>query len=68
VNGLAAGGDVTVKVRGRRGGERELKWKVGSREEMSYELRDLDAVTPEQRDRRMAWLKGEAQGAPALKD
>jgi predicted metalloprotease with PDZ domain len=68
VNGLAAGEDVTVKVRGRRGGERELKWKVGSREEMSYELRDLDAVTPEQRGRRMAWLKGEAQGAPALKD
>jgi predicted metalloprotease with PDZ domain len=58
---LSAGDTITVKVRGRRGGDRELKWKVGSREEISYELRDVDHLTAEQRARRAAWLKGEAQ-------
>ena len=32
------------RVRGRRGGERELKWKVGSREEITYELKDMDKL------------------------
>jgi hypothetical protein len=50
-----------VKIRTRRGGERELKWKVGSREEISYALKDTENVTGEQRMRRAAWLKGEAQ-------
>jgi predicted metalloprotease with PDZ domain len=54
---------ITVKVRGRRGSERELRWKVGSREEISYEVKDLESVTREQRARRAAWLKGEAQQA-----
>ena len=58
---LIAGDTITVKVRGRRGGERELKWKVGSREEISYELKDMENVTAEQRARRAAWLKGEAE-------
>jgi predicted metalloprotease with PDZ domain len=58
---LAAGDTVTVKVRSRRGGDRELKWKVGSREEISYEIKDMDNVTAEQQARLAAWLKGEAQ-------
>jgi predicted metalloprotease with PDZ domain len=58
---LSAGDTITVKVRGRRGGDRELKWKVGSRDEISYELRDVDHLTAEQQARRSAWLKGEAQ-------
>ena len=58
------GDTLAVKVRSRRGTERELKWKVGSREEISYEVKDLDQVTVAQRARRSAWLKGEAQGAP----
>jgi predicted metalloprotease with PDZ domain len=58
---FAAGDTITVKVRSRRGGERELKWKVGSREEISYEIKDTENVTAEQRARRAAWLKGEAQ-------
>jgi predicted metalloprotease with PDZ domain len=62
---LNPGDTLAVKVRSRRGAERELKWKVGSREEISYEVKDLDQVTVAQRARRMAWLKGEAQGAPA---
>ena len=57
------GDTLAVKVRSRRGVERELKWKIGSREEISYEVKDLDQVTVAQRARRGAWLKGEAQGA-----
>jgi len=58
---LNPGETITAKVRGRRGGERELKWKVGSREEISYDLKDMEYVTAEQQARRAAWLKGEAQ-------
>jgi predicted metalloprotease with PDZ domain len=58
------GDTLAVKVRSRRGGsERELKWKIGSRQEISYEVKDLDHVTAEQHARRAAWLKGEAQTA-----
>jgi predicted metalloprotease with PDZ domain len=76
INGKAAGDDssqeiarftpgdtITLKIRARRGGERELKWKVGSREEVSYDLKDQENVTAEQRARRDAWLKGEAETA-----
>jgi predicted metalloprotease with PDZ domain len=58
---LTAGETITVKVRGRRGGDHELQWKVGTRDEISYALRDLDHLTAEQQARRTAWLKGEAQ-------
>jgi predicted metalloprotease with PDZ domain len=60
----APGDTITLKVRGRRGGDRELKWKVGSREEIFYELKDVEHLTGEQRARRTAWLKGEAQTSP----
>jgi predicted metalloprotease with PDZ domain len=59
---------ISLKVRSGRAGDRELKWKVGSRQEVSYQLKDLHQITPEQRARRAAWLKGESQpatGAPA---
>jgi predicted metalloprotease with PDZ domain len=58
---LAPGDTLAVKVRPRRGAERELKWKVGSRQEISYQLKDLENVTAEQRARRAMWLKGEAE-------
>jgi predicted metalloprotease with PDZ domain len=58
---LNPGETITVKVRGRRDTERDLKWTVGSRDEKFYEVRDLETVTAEQRARRAAWLKGEAQ-------
>lgn len=58
---LSPGDAVSVKVRSRRAGERELKWKVGSRQEISYQVKDLEKVTPEQRARRATWLAGEAQ-------
>ena len=60
---LSPGDLLTLKVRSRRGGEHELKWKVGSLQQISYEVRELEMVSAEQRARRDAWLKGEAQGA-----
>src|SRR3984957_15229265 len=58
---FAPGDTITVKVHSHRGGDRELKWKIGGRQEVSYVVKDLDQVTAEQRARRAAWLKGEAQ-------
>ena len=58
---LASGETLSVRVRSRRGAERELKWKVSSRQEESYEVKNLQQITPEQHARRAAWLKGEAQ-------
>jgi predicted metalloprotease with PDZ domain len=52
---------IIVKLRARRGAERELKWKATRRSELGYELRDLENISAEQRARRAAWLKGEAQ-------
>jgi len=60
---LNPGDTLTIKIRGRRGGERELKWKVSGRQEISYQVKDLDQVTRDQRARRAAWLRGEAQSA-----
>ena len=65
LSGLNPGDMLTVKVRSRRGTSRELKWKVGNRQEMSYEIKNLDQVTDQQRARRTAWLKGEAQSSTA---
>jgi predicted metalloprotease with PDZ domain len=59
---LSPGDTITVKVH-HRGSEREMKWKIAGREDTAYEMKDLDPVTPEQRARRAAWLKGEAQAA-----
>jgi predicted metalloprotease with PDZ domain len=57
---LRPGDTLHLRVRSGRS-EHEVHWKLDSREEMRYELRDADQVTPEQRARRAAWLKGEAQ-------
>jgi predicted metalloprotease with PDZ domain len=58
---LSPGDAIRLKVRARRGGERDLKWKMGSREEISYDLKDVDSISSEQRARQAAWLKGEAE-------
>ena len=42
-------------------GERELQWVTGTRQELEWELVDLDKITPAQKARRTAWLKGEDQ-------
>ena len=61
---LSPGDTLTLKIRARRGKDRELKWKIVSRNEISYELKDMEKVTAEQRASRTAWLKGEAQTSP----
>ena len=65
VSRLAPGDTLSVKIQNRRGGDHELKWKIGSHQEVSYELKDLAHVTSAQRARRAAWLKGEAETSSA---
>ena len=43
--------------------ERELSWTIGSREEIQFQLKDLANLTPQQKERRTAWLKGESEPA-----
>ena len=59
---MNSGDTVSIKVRS-QGSERELHWKIGNRQEISYRVKDLDQVTPEQRIHRAAWLKGEAESS-----
>jgi predicted metalloprotease with PDZ domain len=59
--GLAVGDTLTVNMGGPRGGGRERKWKLGSRSQVTYQLKDLESISPQQRTRRAAWLKGEAE-------
>lgn len=59
---MQPGDTISVKVRS-RGSDREMHWKIASHQQLSYEVTDLDTVTPEQRARRAAWLKGEAESA-----
>lgn len=56
---LVPGDTIELKVRS-HGAEHELRWKIAGRQEISYQVKDLDQVTPEQRMHRAAWLKGEA--------
>jgi predicted metalloprotease with PDZ domain len=62
---LTAGDTIRVKLRSRSGTERELKWKAGSHEEITYELKSTEKTNAEQMAHRTAWLKGEAQVPPA---
>ena len=75
INGVVAASDFerrlgelrpgdTLHLRVRHGSsEREIQWKIGSREEVEFELKDVDKVTAQQRARRAAWLKGESEPA-----
>jgi predicted metalloprotease with PDZ domain len=45
----------------RHGTEHEIEWKVGTREEVEFEVKEVDNVTTQQRARRAAWLRGEGQ-------
>ena len=56
------GDTLSIKIRS-PGGERELHWKMAGRQEVSYQLKDLDGITPAQSVHRAAWLKGEAENA-----
>ncbi len=58
---LAAGAPLRLKVRNRNG-EHELRWRIGRREEIEFELKDVENITPQQKARRAAWLTSEPQG------
>jgi predicted metalloprotease with PDZ domain len=61
VEGLSPGEMLSLKVRSRRGGERDIQWKLGRRVEISYQLKDMENTTADQLSRRAAWLRGESQ-------
>jgi predicted metalloprotease with PDZ domain len=75
INGQVASGDFARKfgelqpgdvlhLRVRHlGAEHEIRWKLDAREEVEFELKDVENVTTRQRARRKAWLKGESQVA-----
>jgi predicted metalloprotease with PDZ domain len=58
---LHPGDTIRLKVQS-SGRERTLQWKLGSREEIEFELKDVDNITPQQKAHRAAWLKGESLG------
>ncbi len=50
----------TIHLRVRNGEtEQAVSWTVGSREQVEYELLDVDHITPLQRAQRTAWLHGD---------
>lgn len=57
---LGPGEVLRLSVR-RQGAEHELQWKLSSRRQTAFQLRDVAGGTPQQRERRAAWLfdKGE---------
>jgi predicted metalloprotease with PDZ domain len=59
---LRAGDTLKLRVRGENG-ERQLQWKVGAREEVEFELQDVENMSTQQKASRAAWLKGECQPA-----
>ncbi len=68
INGRTVGGPLDAMLANARPGDevrltlssgREVTYKLGSRSEDSYSLVDLDNVTPEQRARRAAWVRGD---------
>jgi predicted metalloprotease with PDZ domain len=57
---LREGDTVKLRVVGRKG-SRELKLTLGGHAQDEYSFSDLERVTPPQRARRTAWLRGEAE-------
>ncbi len=61
LEGLNPGDTISLEIRARREGEREIQWKLATRAEVTYELKDMENIRSDQRQRRAAWLKGESQ-------
>jgi predicted metalloprotease with PDZ domain len=59
-----AGDIINLRIRNRTG-EHTLQWRVGSRQEVEFTVRDVQNVSAQQRARRAAWLAGEAQPGDA---
>jgi len=58
---LRAGDTIHLRVRNHRG-DRELHWKLESQEQVEFRLADVDHISPQQKARRAAWLRGESEG------
>jgi len=58
---LHPGDTIQLKIQS-SGRQHTVQWKLPSREEIEFELKDVDNVTPQQKAHRAAWLKGESQG------
>lgn len=52
---VAAGEELRLQIRN-AGGERELKFKAGSRQLLHVEIKEVENVTAQQKSRRRAWL------------
>jgi predicted metalloprotease with PDZ domain len=65
ISAMKPGQEIVIRLSGDSGRARELKWKIGGREDKVYELKDEENVTPSQLARRSAWLKGEAETGDA---
>ena len=73
MDGRAAGSDFEAKLRElhpgdmlhlrvrHQGSEHDVQWRIGTREEIEFDLKDVENVTTQQRARRAAWLRGESQ-------
>ena len=61
---LAPGTVIHLQLENRRG-KREVELRLGVRQEQSYEVRDLPAVSGVQRDHRTAWIHGEDEAGSA---
>ena len=57
---LRPGETLCLRVRNSQGAH-ELTWKLAAREQVEFELIDVDNISPQQKARRAAWLKGESQ-------
>ncbi len=63
---MRPGETLRLRVRNSRG-DRDLQWTLGAQQEIEMNLINLDKVTPAQKARRAAWLKGEDQPAGAAR-
>ena len=60
VAALRPGQTIRLRIRNQTG-ERELSWKLDTRNALECRLDDVDNITPKQKARRAAWLKGESE-------
>jgi predicted metalloprotease with PDZ domain len=60
---VAPGEMLRLSVR-REGAEHVLEWKLGSRTQTVYQLRDVTGITAQQHERRTAWLFDKGENRP----
>jgi S1-C subfamily serine protease len=60
---VGAGETLRLSVR-REGAEHVLEWKLASRTQSVFQLKDVPGVTAQQRQRRAAWLFDKSENKP----